>query len=470
MEFKRGRYSWILRPILIVYDLIVLNVLAFVFLDFNNQELYFFSHEIFNNKNVLYLIYSITFWLLSTYLLKFYKVYRYTSVINILSLIIKQFIVYTFLVYAFEGFFRSINIEITVTLKYLVYAFIAISFMKLLSYYILKSFRIHLKGNLRNIILIGSGDNVNELKKIFQEKKELGYKINAIFSDSEDENTSGSIEDSFTYLENNNDQIDEIYCSIYDLSEKEINEYVRYANLNHCNIKFVPNTKKLFTKRYRTDYYNYIPVLSIQEVALNNEINKFLKRTFDVVFSLFIIVFILSWLSIILFILIKLESKGPLFYKHKRTGINYKAFYCYKYRSLTITKESKGTYVSQNDKRVTVIGKFIRRTSIDELPQFINVLKGEMSVVGPRPHMLSYTDDYSKKINKYNFIYRHNVKPGVTGLAQIKGYRGEIKRDKDIINRVKYDIFYIENWSLLLDLKIIGQTIINVIKGDDKAY
>ncbi|EPR74624.1 glycosyltransferase [Winogradskyella psychrotolerans RS-3] len=470
MEFIRGRYSWVLRPLLIIYDLFVINFLAFYLLNFNSQELYFFSNELFNNKNILYLIYSIIFWLLSTHFLRFYKVYRYTSVLNILSLILKQFFVYSFLVYAFEGFFRSINIEVTVTLNYLVYTFLAISFIKLLSYYILKTIRVYLKGNLRNIIVIGGGESVNALKKIFREKKELGYNIKAVFSNSQDVNSSGDVEDSFAYLETNNDNIDEIYCSISDLSEKELNEYVRYANINHCNIKFIPNTKKLITKRYKIDYYNYIPVLSIQEVALNNEVNKFFKRAFDIVFSILIIVFVLPWLSIILFILIKLESKGPLYYKHKRTGINYKAFYCYKYRSLTTTQESKGTYVSQNDKRVTAIGKFIRRTSVDELPQFINVLKGEMSVVGPRPHMLTYTDDYSKKINKYSFIFRHNVKPGVTGLAQIKGYRGEVKHDKDIINRVKYDNFYIENWSLLLDLKIIGQTIINVVKGDDKAY
>ncbi|REG89311.1 exopolysaccharide biosynthesis polyprenyl glycosylphosphotransferase [Winogradskyella sediminis] len=470
MEFIRGRYSWILRPFLIVYDLFIINCLAFYLLNFNSQELYFFSYEFFNNKNILYLFYSIVFWLLSTHFINFYKVYRYTSLLNILSLILKQFFVYSILVYAFEGFFRSINIEVSVTLNYLIYTFLAISFVKLLSYYILKSIRVYLKGNLRNIIVIGDGESVNALKKIFREKKELGYNIKAVFSNTQDENNSGDIEDSFTYLAKNNDNIDEIYCSIADLSEKELNEYVRYANINHCNIKFIPNTKKLINKRYKTDYYNYIPVLSIQEVALNNEVNKFIKRVFDIVFALLIIIFILPVISIILFVLIKLESKGPLFYKHKRTGINYKAFYCYKYRSLTTTQESKGTYVRQNDTRVTTIGKFIRRTSIDELPQFVNVLKGEMSVVGPRPHMLTYTDDYSKKINKYNFIYRHNVKPGITGLAQIKGYRGEIKRDEDIINRVKYDNFYIENWSLLLDLKIIGQTIINVLKGDEKAY
>ena len=226
----------------------------------------------------------------------------------------------------------------------------------------------------------------------------------------------------------------------------------------------------MLTKRFSTDYYNYIPVLTIKEAPLNDGLNKFIKRCFDIVFSLFILIFILSWLSIILFILIKLESKGPLFYKHKRNGINYKEFNCYKYRSLTTIKEVKGTYVKQDDYRLTNIGRFLRKTNLDELPQFINVLMNDMSVVGPRPHMLSYTDAYSKKIDKYNFIFRHNVKPGITGLAQIKGYRGEIETDKDIINRIKYDIFYIENWSLLLDLKIIFQTVFNTIKGEKKAY
>ncbi|MFD2917018.1 exopolysaccharide biosynthesis polyprenyl glycosylphosphotransferase [Psychroserpens luteus] len=468
MEFKRGRYSWILRPILITYDLFVLNIFAYYLLNFNDENLRFFSLKIFNNKYLLYFIYSVILWLVSTYFLKFYKVYRYTSLLNIISLIFRQFFVYGFITFAFVGVFRSINIQAIDTIKYLVYAFGAIALIKLLSYYVLKSVRVYLKGNLRNIVVIGKGDSVKQLKKIFLDKKELGYKIIGVFN-NEAINNDGTIKDSFSFLEGNN-RVDEIYCAIDELTEKQINEYVRYANLNHCNIKFIPNSNKLFTKRLKIDFYNYVPVLSIQEVALNNELNKFLKRSFDIIFSLFIIIFVLSWLSVILFILIKLESKGPLFYKHKRTGINYKEFYCYKFRSLKTTKEVKGTYVKKDDKRVTAIGKFLRKTSLDELPQFINVLKGDMSVVGPRPHMLSYTDDYSKKINKYNFIFRHNVKPGITGLAQIKGYRGEIKLDKDIINRIKYDIFYIENWSILLDIKIIFKTIVNFIKGDDKAY
>ena len=469
MEYKRGRYSWLLRPILIVFDLFVINIFAFYLLSFNDENLHFFSTNLFNNKHLLYIFYSVILWLITTFLLKFYRVYRYTSLLNILSLLVKQFFVYAITVFAFIGFFRSINLQAFVVVKYLVFSFLAIGSVKILSFYILKTFRTFFKGNLRNVVIVGSGKSIDELKSVFIKKKALGYNLAATFNNSKDKNKTGTIKDSFEFLKKNN-FIDEIYCAIDELTEIQVNEYVKHANINHCNIKFVPKTSKLFTKRLKTDYYIYQPVLSIQEVALNNDFNKVLKRIFDLFFSLFIIVFVLSWLSIILFILIKLESKGPLFYRHKRNGINYEEFYCFKYRSLNVTKEIKGTYVKQGDARVTRIGKFLRKTSIDELPQFINVLKGEMSVVGPRPHMLSYTNDYSKKIDKYNFIFRHKIKPGITGLAQIKGYRGAIENDKDIINRIKYDIFYIENWSLFLDIKIISQTLVNIIKGEEKAY
>jgi len=405
----------------------------------------------------------------STSFISFYRVYRYTSVLNILSLLVKQFLIFLFLTYAFIGVFRSINIQAFVTFKYLLSIFIIIGFVKLLSYYLLRAYRLKLKGNIRRVVIIGDTESANELKSIFRKKKELGYKLLARFSNNKRTGITGNIKDSFLFLENNSG-IDEIYCAIDELTENQLNEFVKRANIHHCNIKFIPETKKLFTKRLKTDFYNYLPVLSIQQVALNNDFNKLVKRTFDVVFSIFIIVFILSWAFVILFILIKLESKGPVIYKHKRNGINYKEFNCYKFRSLRTVKELKGTYVKQNDTRLTKIGRFLRKTSIDELPQFINVLLGDMSVVGPRPHMLSFTEDYSKKVDKYNFIFRHHVKPGITGLAQIKGYRGEIKNDEDIINRIKFDIFYIENWSILLDVKIIVQTTLNIFKGQKQAY
>ena len=135
---------------------------------------------------------------------------------------------------------------------------------------------------------------------------------------------------------------------------------------------------------------------------------------------------------------------------------------------MAVNKDADARQAGRNDMRVTMIGRFIRRTSIDELPQFYNVLFGNMSVVGPRPHMLKHTDEYASKVDKY--MLRHFIKPGITGLAQVRGYRGEIEQDSDIQNRIKFDIFYVENWSFLLDLKIIIQTILNGIAGEEKAY
>ncbi len=469
MEHQRGRYAWLLKPYLIIYDILIINIFAYYKLSFNDQNLYFFSSDLLNNKHLIYFIYTLIFWVTSTSFLKFYNVHRYSSTLNVISLLIKQFLAYMVITFAFIGIFRSIDEQAQATFSYLLYAFAAVGIMKLLSFYGLKAYRSHLHGNIRNVVIIGSGKKVKELQRIFTDKKDLGFLIKAIFSNSGEEGTNGTISDSLKFLENN-ENVDEIYCAIDELSENDLNQYVRYANDNYCNIKFISDTGQLITKRLKTHYYGYLPVLSFQEGVINSEFNKFIKRSFDLIFSLFVIAFILSWLSVILFVLVKIESKGSLFFKHKRTGINYKQFNCYKFRSMVITKEIKGTYVKQNDERVTKIGRFLRRTSIDELPQFINVLLGQMSVVGPRPHMVSYTEDYSKKVDKYNFIFRHHVKPGITGLAQIKGCRGEIKSDQDVINRIKYDIFYIENWSLLLDLKIIFQTFLNAVKGDDKAY
>jgi putative colanic acid biosynthesis UDP-glucose lipid carrier transferase len=359
------------------------------------------------------------------------------------------------IVLAFIGVFRSIDISVFVTLRYLLILFLVIASTKFLSYYVL---------------VVGYGDVTIELIEIFKSKKELGYNIKGISNDSKQARSLiKTINDCYAFLKNDRN-IDEIYCAIDELKDFEITHFIQFAEKNRYIIKFIPNTSKIITKRLKTDYYNYLPVLSLQEVSLNSAFNKVIKQIFDVLFALAVIIFVISWLSVVLFILMKIESKGPLFYRHKRHGISYKEFYCFKYRSLNITKEVKGTYVKKNDTRLTKIGQFLRKTSLDELPQFINVLKGEMSVVGPRPHMLSYTQEYSKVVDKYNFMFRHNVKPGITGLAQISGFRGEIKTEAEIINRIKYDNFYIENWSLLLDIKIIIQTIINMFKGEKKAY
>ena len=307
-----------------------------------------------------------------------------------------------------------------------------------------------------------------QLINFFEDNPDYGYRMVAAFDLEIDQKSK--IAAFFNYVQNTSElnNTDEIYCSISDLSEAQIAEFIDFADNNLKTLKFIPDDKDYIVKNMKLDYYGYIPVLSTREIPLDDILNQIIKRAFDIIFSIIVIVFVLSWLVPILAIFIKLESKGPVFFKQQRNGLNYRAFACYKFRSMKINQTADLNQVSKNDPRITRIGSFLRKTSIDELPQFLNVLIGNMSVVGPRPHMISETERFAAKIDK--FMVRHFIKPGITGLAQTNGYRGEVEHDLDIINRVKFDIFYIENWSILFDVKIIFFTIYNAIIGEDKAY
>ncbi|MFC4873119.1 sugar transferase [Negadavirga shengliensis] len=195
---------------------------------------------------------------------------------------------------------------------------------------------------------------------------------------------------------------------------------------------------------------------------------RLLKRLFDLLFSLVTVVFFLSWMFPVLAIMIKLDSKGPVFFRQLRHGRGNRHFYCYKFRTMVINDEADIKQATQDDSRVTRIGKFLRRTSMDELPQVFNVIIGNMSIVGPRPHAVPMNIEFAKEID--NFMVRHAVKPGITGLAQSKGYRGEIKNFFDIYSRFKLDCFYVRNWCLLLDIKIVIETANSLIYNNHKAY
>ena len=247
----RGRYSWLLRPFFVVFDLCVINIFVFLFFDFNDQNLYFFDSSFWNNQHLLFILYTIIFWPLSTFFLRFYNVYRFTSVPHILSLLLKQLLAYTLIIYAFIGIFRSIDVQAFVTFKYLMTSFGIIGLGKIIGYYGLKKFRSVLDGNIRRVIIIGGSSGAQELERLFRNNKELGYKLLALFSNKKEEGITGTIEDSFKYIEEE-EGIDEIYCAIDELTEKDVNDYVKYASLNRINIKFIPNTKKLFSKRLKT--------------------------------------------------------------------------------------------------------------------------------------------------------------------------------------------------------------------------
>jgi putative colanic acid biosynthesis UDP-glucose lipid carrier transferase len=368
------------------------------------------------------------------------------------------------LVFAFSGFFNKYDLDPGAIIKYCLWSFALIAVFKFSIYYLLQKYRSEFGGNVRKVVILGYNKKTVALENFFKNKQEYGYSHRRTFDVKR--SNDFNLNTCFEFILDNG--IDEIYCSISELNNNQINSVVDFADNNLKILKFLPDNKEIYSKKLKYEYYDYIPILTLRSIPLEEPINQFIKRGFDILFSSFVIIFILSWLTPILAILIKLESRGPVFFKQARNGFNYKEFDCYKFRSMMPNKDAHLYQATRGDQRVTKVGKFMRKTSIDELPQFFNVLFGDMSVVGPRPHMVSHTTMYAKRIDK--FMVRHFVKPGITGLAQISGYRGEVESDIDIIGRVKYDIFYIENWSLLLDLKIIFKTFLNAVKGEDKAY
>ncbi|MCY1221431.1 UDP-glucose:undecaprenyl-phosphate glucose-1-phosphate transferase [compost metagenome] len=450
MRKKTGRYSGYIRPFSYILDLIIINILANFLLP---QTLNVLGYHFFISIS----------WLVIAWNIGFYEVYRYTKVIEIFSSILKQYFFFLLINFAFIGFYLKFS-EPSKMIQFVSFSVILVGFAKFFIYFSLRRFRVVFGGNFRKVVIVGNGKSVSQLEEFFNENPDYGYKLEKKFTLIP--NKKEQLEECFNFVMEN--KIDEIYCSLAELSNAEVNKFIDFTDNNLKILKFLPDNKEVLARNLIFDYYDYIPIISIRNIPLDETANKIIKRAFDIIFSLVVIIGILSWLIPILAILIRIESKGSVFFKQKRNGLNYKEFYCYKFRSMRLNEIADIYQVSKNDPRITKVGKFIRKTSIDEMPQFFNVLLGDMSVVGPRPHMVSHTEMYARRIDK--FMVRHFIKPGITGLAQTKGFRGEVESDKDIIYRVKFDIFYLENWSLLLDIKIIFLTVVNAIKGEEKAY
>jgi putative colanic acid biosynthesis UDP-glucose lipid carrier transferase len=262
--------------------------------------------------------------------------------------------------------------------------------------------------------------------------------------------------------------ITEIYSTILPEQDKKIYDLMRLADEACIRFRLVPDFSLFVNQPMHLNYLSGMPVLSPRTEPLEDLANRIKKRIFDIVFSALVIVLILSWLIPLLAIIIWLDSRGPVFFIQKRSGVNNKPFSCIKFRSMYMNNDSDLKQATKNDDRLTRVGRILRKTNLDEFPQFFNVLKGEMSIVGPRPHMLKHTQDYSATISK--FMLRQFIKPGITGWAQINGYRGEIHTPQDMQERVDHDLWYMENWSFGLDLKVIFLTGYNLLRGEENAY
>lgn len=305
----------------------------------------------------------------------------------------------------------------------------------------------------RSIAVLGSGRAFDAFIHELEAHPEYGYTIVGKFSESDTKGLEALV---------SNRAIDELFCALPP-EHADLPYWFRKADNAVIRFRYLPDLGLAQLRNASFQLFGDVPVLYPRTEPLEKLHNKVMKRVFDLVLSIGVIVFVLSWLTPLLAIAIKLSSRGPVFFKQRRSGINDVEFWCWKFRSMVVNDEADRVQASKEDARITAVGRFIRKHNLDELPQFFQVLTGEMSVVGPRPHMLAHTEEYRQLINQ--FMVRHLIKPGITGLAQVRGFRGETKDHEDMDARVKNDIYYIEHWSVLLDFKIAFQTAFKMIIG-----
>lgn len=356
---------------------------------------------------------------------------------------------------------------------YLSALFLIISIYRLMFRTCLKIYRNN-KKNIHYVVLVGSTPNNIELYHELTDDPASGYGVVGYFDDEPNPNMDnehctylGKPEEVEHYL-SAHPYIHYLFCCLPSRKADVILPIINYCENNVVHFYSVPNLRNYLHNRVYFNMMGNVPYLSLRPDPLSLPENKFLKRAFDIAFSLLFLCTFFPIIFIIVAIVTKLTMPGPIFFRQKRNGLNDKEFYCIKFRSMKVNKDADTVQATKNDPRKTRWGDIMRKTNIDELPQFINVLLGDMSIVGPRPHMLKHTQEYSKLINKY--MVRHFVKPGITGWSQVTGYRGETKELKDMEGRILGDIWYIEHWSFGLDLYIIYRTVRNAIHGEKNAY
>jgi putative colanic acid biosynthesis UDP-glucose lipid carrier transferase len=457
-----SRYFWAIH---FIGDLFIVNF-AFLLTYYLKFETLMFSDK----YKFLFIIFN-AIWILVALFLQLYELKRLRRLDRVLFNLFKAFIFNAFIISAIlfslkASEFSREHLYATYVLLFGVIMLWRYSAIKLINAFRKSGF------NYKRVIIIGGGEVANQLYSYFVSDDVLGIRVKGIFNDSaisfdmKENIQAGGLDELERYALDND--IDEIYYTMPLTYTQKIKGLVDFCDQNMIRFKVVPDFRGFLFKRVNIDFFDDVPVVTLRDEPLTDITNRFFKRIFDILFSTLVIVFVLSWLYPLIAILIKLSSKGPVLFKQARSGVGNMEFLCYKFRSMTQSNEANTKQASKGDVRITKIGALLRKSSLDEFPQFLNVFMGDMSIVGPRPHMLLHTEEYSALINKY--MVRQLVKPGITGAAQVKGFRGETKELEDMEGRIRLDVWYIENWSLSVDINIIFHTVWNVFKGDENAF
>lgn len=324
------------------------------------------------------------------------------------------------------------------------------------------------------VVFVGSTENNVTLYHELADDPSIGYWVCGYFDELPNKDFPeecpylGTPQDVIPYLETHQADVRNLYCCLPSSQKDKILSIIKYCENHLVRFYSIPNVRNYLFHQVHFSMMGSVPCLSLHDEPLSWIENRFVKRTFDIVFSLAFLCSLFIPILVLVTIITKTTMPGPVFFRQKRNGIDGKEFYCLKFRSMRVNADADRLQATKNDPRKTKWGDIMRKTNIDELPQFINVLLGDMSVVGPRPHMVKHTEEYSQLIDKY--MVRHFIKPGITGWSQVNGYRGETKELAQMEGRIKGDIWYIEHWSFWLDLYIIYKTVANAIHGEKNAY
>ena len=456
----------------LLFDIVFIIILFFHFLKIQYYHLGIYVVSLrelldAHYKALILLLMSWYFISLKTHL---YEIKRNTGIGIILKNNIFQIILFGVITFFVSGLKKDDLFSNKVTIYFLISLFLITFFIRAVLFLFLKIYRT-LGGNYIRVIFIDENNNTPSFIKFLSKRKDYGYvNCGSFLANIEDDIEKNKYKFDLEKLKSFilEEEILIIFFSLNGkLSHSVHDQLVVLAQKLHIEIRFIPST--LYNSFYSLDleYYDTYPILLFKKFPLDDFWNQFIKRLFDILFSLFVIIFILSWLYPLIAIAILLESGKPVIYAQKRVGLGGNIFYCYKFRTMKNSKDNDIKATVKDDSRITQLGRILRKSSLDEMPQFFNVLKGNMSVVGPRPHMVVQDIYYNDLLLRYS--RRHHVKPGITGLAQVKGFRGEINSREDMQKRIIADIYYVRKWTFYLDMIIILRTVFKTIGGDKKA-
>ena len=459
--YKHGRYRVIIGILFIIGDIIMLNLLYF-------SMLYAFSLKLDDVYHLVFMFINLG------YLLSFVIIpvdFNDMQQMRTIQLLERNF--YKLTVTAFiliTGLFFLKNTEYASRLLIITFFSAACLLMTVNQWLIRRALTISIKQKFSKGIILGAGQLGDRIFDEMLNNLYNGVVILGFFDDNRDhnpKNVSGSIEEAKEFIIKNG--VTDVFCTLPRSEEEKIIDFIKFSEKNVLNFHIVPDMGYYYagTQPVVTPI-GKVPVFLLRHVPLGYVHNALIKRGVDILFSMVAILLLVPVLFPLIAILIKLSSPGPIIFKQQRTGVRGKEFTCYKFRTMRMSADANTKQATLNDSRKTKIGDFLRKSSLDELPQLFNVLFGSMSLVGPRPHMVKHTYEYSPQVDKY--MVRHFIKPGITGLAQIRGYRGETKEIELMDKRIQSDVEYVENWTLGMDLKIMIQTALLLVKGDEKAF